>query len=343
VVAPVLSMGGIKNVVGVISQLRPVFLALGPFFESRLVIIYYHGIWSTDSSNRRSRMFGGIPIRRLAADLRLLSRDFSFASLDTLLDSGGQCNLDGKRLLSVTFDDGLELASSGTMDLLRGLGIPATTFVVTDCIDNRQIMWMHKIRCIGSMRTRELLERAVFHLQERIGLPPLRAGNVGAALRTWPPRRKDELADELWNACDMPPLGEILDEFKPYATWDHLQAWMKSGHQVGLHTASHPYCSGLDDEAIVSEIIAPAKLLQARLGLHQVQFSYPFGVRLPRGLEDCVRDCGLLSCMLASGRLMPRGTSNFQLQRIGVEQGVRRSVYAEPLIQAAKRRSHLIA
>jgi len=276
-------------------------------------------------------MLGGISTRQLAADLLLLSRDFSFVSLATLLDPDRERAQAGKPLLSITFDDGLELASSGTMDLLYGLGISATSFVVTECIDNKQLMWTHKIRCIEAMRASGLVEQAVSHLQERVGLPRPRAGNVGAAMRTWPPRRKDELADELWNACDMPPLGEFLDEYKPYVTWDHLQTWMKAGHQVGLHTASHPYCSMLDEEDIASEIIAPARLLQSRFGLRQVPFSYPFGVRLPWVLEDRVWDCGLLSCMLGVGGVTPRATSKFQLERIGVEGGVGRSVYAAPL------------
>jgi peptidoglycan/xylan/chitin deacetylase (PgdA/CDA1 family) len=326
-----LSRHGIRTAVGAIIQLRPVFLAFEPFFKSKVVIIYYHGVWSTNSHARRSRMFGGICVRRMAADLLVLSRDFSFVGLNTFLDPDGQRAHASKPLLSITFDDGLELASSGSMDLLRGLGISATTFVVTECIDNRQMMWMHKIRCIEAMRVRELLERAVSRLQERIGLPPLQAGSLGAALRTWPVRRKDELADEVWNACDMPPLGEILDEYKPYVTWDHLQAWMNAGHQVGLHTASHPYCAKLDEEGIESEIIAPARLLQARFGLRQVPFSYPFGERLPRGLEDRVRDRGLLSCMLGVGGVTPRAMSKFQLERIGVEGGVGRSVYAAPV------------
>src|SRR5437868_2885894 len=124
-VGAMLSKRGIKMAVGAISQLRPVFLAFQPLFESRIVIIYYHGVWSSESHSRRSRMFGGISIRRLAADLLVLSRNFSFVSLDSLLDPDSQRTHVGKPLLSITFDDGLELASSGTMDLLRGLGISA--------------------------------------------------------------------------------------------------------------------------------------------------------------------------------------------------------------------------
>ena len=40
----------------------------------------------------------------------------------------------------------------------------------------------------------------------------------------WDMARKDELADALWAACDMPPLSEFLDEHRPYFTADGLRA-----------------------------------------------------------------------------------------------------------------------
>ena len=55
----------------------------------------------------------------------------------------------------------------------------------------------------------------------------------------WDMGRKDELADALWAACDMPPLAEYLDEHRPYFTAEALARWRRRRPRVGLHTR-HP-------------------------------------------------------------------------------------------------------
>ena len=77
----------------------------------------------------------------------------------------------------------------------------------------------------------------------------------------WDMARKDELADALWAACDMPPLAEFLDEHRPYFTAEASRAGAPTGTRSASTPATHPDCSRLDADGLRREILDPARRL----------------------------------------------------------------------------------
>ena len=120
--------------------------------------------------------------------------------------------------------------------------------------------------------------------------------------------RKDELADALWAAADMPPLERFLAEHRPYMGWDELAAWRERGHAVGLHTHTHPYCGRLTEDEIEAEVVAPAAQLRERFDLDWLPLSYPFGSRLPAASERSLVERGVVDCALGIAGCAPVGT-----------------------------------
>ena len=123
----------------------------------------------------------------------------------------------------------------------------------------------------------------------------------------WDMARKDELADLLWAACDMPPLSEFLDEHRPYFTADGLATWLGEGHAVGLHSATHPDCSRLDADGVRVEILDPARRLCTDLGQASVAFSYPSGDAAVLRSRGCSPRQGSSTAPSASGGARPVG------------------------------------
>jgi peptidoglycan/xylan/chitin deacetylase (PgdA/CDA1 family) len=265
----------------------------------------------------------------LDARLTTLARHFQFAPLTTVLEQTPAT----ASLVAVTFDDGFDLIASGAKEVLDAHGAKATTFVLTAMLDNRGLMWRNKLSAIRALRPADTYVPAYNRVTARVGAPPIREASelLGAAMR-WDMARKDELADALWDACDMPPLAEYLDEHRPYLTREQLATWVADGHSVGLHTATHPDCSRLDAEGVRAEILEPARRLRAELGVAQLHFSFPFGRRCRPELQPLLERDGLLGCALGIRGFSPSGTSPMRLERASIEGDMRFSVYGKAFL-----------
>src|SRR5262249_54439821 len=136
---------------------------------------------------------------------------------------------------------------------------------------------------------------------------------------------------------DMPPLHEFLDEHQPYFTRDGLKRWLAAGHGVGLHTASHPFCSRLSAEGIRAEIEEPAALLRAELGLCFLPFSYPFGIRLAKAAERRLSEDEVFACAFGIEGFVPRGTPAYRLERACIEGDLAFTVFGTALLGTTRR------
>jgi peptidoglycan/xylan/chitin deacetylase (PgdA/CDA1 family) len=269
---------------------------------------------------------------QLDDDLTTLGRHFEFAPLSEVLAANGAS--DGSSLrLAVTFDDGFDLIASGALGVLNAHGVKATTFVLTAMLDNRGLMWRNKLSAIQTLRPEESCVSAYNALMERTGSPGIGDASelLGAAMG-WDMARKDELAHELWAACDMPPLSEFLDEHRPYFTARGLARWLADGHAVGLHTDTHPDCSRLDADGVRAEILDPARRLCAELERGSLAFSYPFGRRCRPAQERLLAGSGLFDCALGIRGFSPRGTDPLQLERASIEFDMGSSVYGKAFL-----------
>lgn len=303
------------------------------FFRKRSSIAYYHGVF--EEGDPRRRIFGGKTPAELRAEMGLLARVFEIVDLPRLLSSNEDGVASRRPLLAITFDDGLDLVRSGTADLLADLRIPATMFVPTLAIGCRHLLWQHKLSALAS-RDGPRFVREFNRLTEKTHAGPMliRPDRRFAAIRRWPARRKEEWADHLWRACDMPPVDELLDEHRPYVDWSDLEAWRAKGHGVGSHSRSHPFCGALDEPEVEEEIVSAAEELQRRLGLEAIAFAYPFGDRLPPDREAALARRGVFSCMLGAEGLSPRGTPPHRLERANADAGLDRQMFGRPVLKA---------
>jgi peptidoglycan/xylan/chitin deacetylase (PgdA/CDA1 family) len=313
-----------------VALLRPVVPWTTRTLRGRTKIVYAHHV---GPSAPHLAAFGPtFTVDQLDDHLAALGRHFEFASLPEVL-AANAADDDACERLAVTFDDGFDLIRTGALEVLDAHGVKATTFVMTAMVDNGELMWRNKLSAICALRPEDTYVAAYNRLMESVGgaavanAPEL----LGAAMR-WDMALKDELADELWAACDMPALADFLDEHRPYFTRDGLATWLAGGHAVGLHTATHPDCSRLDAAGVRAEILEPAEELSAELGLASVPFSYPFGRRCAPATESILGEAGVLHCALGVRGFSRRGTDPLHLERASIEGDMRFSVYGKAFL-----------
>ena len=327
-----------KSLVGAVSSSRLLRPVLARQFRARTNVVYYHYVGQ--STPYYAAFYGGCTFDRFRRDIEELASVFRFESLARICREHSEPQRAGDRpSMAITFDDGFKVNRPQILELFDRHGIKATTFLTTSCIDNRNLMWRNKLSTILHLASGGLLVSAYGRIAKHHRLPAIKSRDdlLGASSR-WDMREKDAVADELWKACDLPPLDEFLAEHRPYFTWKELGDWRDAGHGIGLHTSTHPFCSRLDDQGIDQEIIAPARMLRERFALDVLPFSYPFGDRLNAQRESDLLAAGVIDYAFGIAGFATKNAPPHRLERAGTEaMGVAWPVFGQTLTSPARR------
>jgi polysaccharide deacetylase family sporulation protein PdaB len=94
--------------------------------------------------------------------------------------------------------------------------------------------------------------------------------------------------DASWGAEHTPRILDVLDEFGVKATFFLVNIWLEDypemareiaahGHEIGLHSATHPHFTALSAQQMTEEVRANAELVRQVIGCECQLFRPPFG------------------------------------------------------------------
>lgn len=94
--------------------------------------------------------------------------------------------------------------------------------------------------------------------------------------------------DASWGATHTEEILDILDEYDVKTTFFLVNLWIEDypdlvaeidhrGHEIGLHSVSHPYFTSLSPEEMTKEIEANAKAVTEITGKTATVFRFPYG------------------------------------------------------------------
>lgn len=94
--------------------------------------------------------------------------------------------------------------------------------------------------------------------------------------------------DATWGAEYTPKLLEILDKYDLKTTFFLTNIWLKeypdvakqirfAGHEIGMHSVSHPHFNQLSEQQIVAELQGNAQLIEEITKFKPILFRPPFG------------------------------------------------------------------
>jgi peptidoglycan/xylan/chitin deacetylase (PgdA/CDA1 family) len=208
-------------------------------------------------------------------DLSYLSENFALPGYDQLF--GNVPSTLGNRAAFVTFDDGLAECSSTVGPMLAKHRVPCIFFLITDCIDNRHMMYRHKVSlCID--RILELPPSALISKQASW------ASIFGSAVETKQDlvqgalsfKEKDNAKiDRLCEALEV-DWRAYLETSKPYMTQGQIGELLRAGFKIGAHTRRHAFLADLTAEEMESEIVGSCNEIREITGDDNVPFAFPF-------------------------------------------------------------------
>ncbi|MEE8170361.1 MAG: polysaccharide deacetylase family protein, partial [Phycisphaerae bacterium] len=248
-------------------------------------IVTYHSV-----APEEGPFTAGLPLRHTPRDLldhmTYLRRFFRPMRLSGVIDAlrRGQL-LD--RAVVVTFDDGFRDTLVHAGPILRRLGIPMSVFVVTSVVDNRDLIWRHKLAWL----IRHGLGHAVYTAMRR---EYARAGHeLAAGGRAGSERTPDlyELTRRFYRPDILPPLldellarhgwsgAALAQRFRPYLQAEEIAAADPEWVEFENHTHTHPMLSALTADEQLREMSLARDALTDLTGRSPTAVAYPFGLR----------------------------------------------------------------
>lgn len=105
-----------------------------------------------------------------------------------------------------------------------------------------------------------------------------------------------------------------------WMSWDQVRELRKAGHEIGLHTQTHPNLGEISPDETRRELVGAIAQLDAELGQHSGLFAYPFGGRknMSAANQNVVEQVGLRCSLSAFGGTVRPGDDPLKLRRITI-------------------------
>jgi peptidoglycan/xylan/chitin deacetylase (PgdA/CDA1 family) len=286
-------------------------LMLRPYCPSSGVLFPYAHIVSDVIPLHVSHLYSVTSIAKFTSDLDFLCRHYRPLQLSELERIQGFRNSKGPaRYFLLSFDDGMREAYDVIAPILRNKGVPAIFFLNSATIDNRQLMWRHKVSL--------LIERS---RQAPGRIPPqLRVRSTERLIaRLKGLRFVDQcILDDIAKFFEL-DFDEYLRSVRPYLTTVQILELARAGFEFGAHSENHPYFNEITVEDQKMQVSESVRSIRA-LGVPCRYFAFPFH---DKGVSTSV-----FKHMTDLGLILSFGTSEarldsvpFSFQRFSLEVG----------------------
>jgi len=281
-----------------------------------LIIVYYHVV-SDAPLPHIENLYRYKNVRKFTEDLDFLLKNYSPVELSEVIQW-----VRGDRTLApdsflLTFDDGLSETHDIIAPILSEKGIPATFFVSSAFLDNRELCYLHKISLLADHIKQGIsphAEREVRGMLIEMGLPgsPLaeEIGRVHYKQRD----RLDAIAELL--GLDF---QEYLSATRPYLTSEEVREMIRKGFTIGSHSIDHPYYSDLSLKDQLFQTVTSTMEIRQRFELDYGAFAFPHNdLGVSREFFDKIEENGLIDISFGTGGML-KGALERHRQRVSLE------------------------
>ena len=211
------------------------------------IIPFYHVVSDEDCPHIK-HLYRYKTVKEFEADIDYLAKHYQPIGVEALPDViAGKYK--GKRIMLLTFDDGLRQIYDTVAPLLLKKGVPAVFFLNTDFIDNNGLMFRYKASLLASMDSaRSSLLKA---------------------------RSEAEVSEETRGQI-ITAFGDFLRDYQPYMTTEQIKTLISQGFAIGAHSCSHPYYEDLTLEKQLAETLDCIDILKRDFSITQKLFAFPF-------------------------------------------------------------------
>ena len=211
--------------------------------------------------------------REFEADLDMMLKDFQPVDLQTLIKAVREKTRFHKPVFFLSFDDGLREFSDIAVPVLLRKGIPATCFLNSAFIDNKDLFYRYKVCLIVneiSKNRTDLMPLVKKWLNDK----KVRTSSYRHFLMKIDYHQR-HLADELASLINFSFDNYLLDQ-RPYLTTGQINELIKKGFTFGSHSIDHPLFAVIPEEEQIKQTVESTSEITGRFNLPYKVFSFPF-------------------------------------------------------------------
>lgn len=261
----------IRETTGVLAAPWPV-KALVAATRQPLILPFYHSV-SDERAPHLANVLQIRNVRTFRADLGFFLRHYEPVDAATLVKITDTTLPLRKPAFHLSFDDGLKEIVTLVAPILREKGIPATFFLNTGFIGNRDLFYRFKVSILLERipGITEIVSKAVNALldQRKIMGPTLhhRLLSVSYSHR--------DVLEEMASLMDF-SFREYLAGHPVYLDENDIRNLLAQGFTIGAHSHDHPGFREISTEEQLLQVKTSTKILKENFGISQLFFSFPF-------------------------------------------------------------------
>jgi peptidoglycan/xylan/chitin deacetylase (PgdA/CDA1 family) len=242
--------------------------------DEPLVHVFYHTV-SDDYLPHVSPLYRPKNIREFKADMDFLLKHFRPVSLNDVLRHVQKEKILSAPSFHLSFDDGLKEIYEVVFPVLWQKGIPATLFVNSDFVDNKDLFFRYKAAVLTDRMTqRPVSPPLTDSIRKRLMASGIKKASVQSML-LHVNYGNCTVLDEIAAALDL-DFSAFLREKRPCLTSGELKTMQQSGFSIGGHSINHPNYFLLPEEEQVRQTLASCSFVQKHFPEPHTCFAFPF-------------------------------------------------------------------
>jgi len=254
-------------------------------YRSKVVVLAYHGFTDQRTHPGIENSQGKhLHVDTFRAQLAYLAKHYNVVPLQQIVDHyAGRAPLP-PRALAITIDDGYESNYALAFPALAEHHLPATIFLTTDFVDQKELQWTDRIEYSLSATSAPRLDVAVgdrrlsYDLSSR-ALKLACDRDLRTRLKMIPQESRSAIVDSIETRLEKRlRIGEdIAPIYRPLA-WPQVREMLASGLiSVGSHTVSHLIITRCAPDRAREELVTSKRRIEQQTTTPCRLFCYPNG------------------------------------------------------------------
>jgi peptidoglycan/xylan/chitin deacetylase (PgdA/CDA1 family) len=285
------------------------------------LVLRYHAVTPDEHEVAYATPEICVALRSFRLQMAFVKRAYTVLPLPELVDLVTRGVKLPPRALAITFDDGYADNYRLAFPVLERLGLTATVYVTTSCLEDGPPLWMSAVRAVVlKTKSAELDVPGIGRVQ--LGPSEGRGPAARAVTRSLVPlsgtERNERLA-AIVAAAGVDPARELASTM---LTWQEVRALARGGWTIGAHTVSHANVALTAVGEAESEIAGSRAALAAAIGQPVQHFAYPNTggehVYFGPAVSTLLARLGFRSAVTSKPGALRTGADRFTLPRIGV-------------------------
>lgn len=312
----------LKNLKGTV--VRP-FINTVPFSfikrigSCKLIIAYYHLV-NNEKVPHVINLYKYKRTGQFIDDLDFLLNNYSPIGLSDIIHWPSDKNVLPPNSFLLTFDDGFREIYDVIAPILLDKGIPATFFLSSAFLDNRELCYQHKASLLAEKIRTGIsagAEKEIKGILSKMGTSFLQ---LSEGILNVDYRRREAL-DRIAEISQF-DFQKYLSEKRPYLTSIQVKELIDRGFTIGAHSIDHPYYSALTLAEQLNQTITSVKHIREKFGLDYGAFAFPHNdTGVSQEFFKRVQETGLVDITFGTGGMLD-GSFQSHRQRVSLERPV---------------------